>query len=82
MTTICSVLPLPPCLSNSFVSHTLAPYYNIQSSAFGFPAGSKFLAWVLAAAREHFNTEQFRILDVPQQFGPTFFTTVFVSTVR
>ena len=41
--------------------------------------GSRFLKFVLEAARLHFAEENFEKLSVPQRFGPTFMTTTFVS---
>ena len=40
--------------------------------------GSYFLQFVLEAARLHFASPDFHKLSVPEQFGPTFFTTMFV----
>jgi len=75
-----SVQPLRGRLSESFVAFRLAPYYNIQSSIFGFPKGSYFLQFVLETAKLHFASEDFGKLSVPEQFGPTFFTTMFVRS--
>ena len=44
--------------------------------------GSRFLKFVLEAARFHFASARFEKLSVPQKFGPTFFTTIFVSRER
>ena len=41
--------------------------------------GSHFLKFVLEAAGIHFASAHFEKLSVPQKFGPTFFTTMFVS---
>ena len=42
--------------------------------------GSHFLQFVLEAARLHFASPDFHKLSVPEQFGPTFFTTIFVRS--
>ena len=44
--------------------------------------GSRFLKFVIEAARIHFASARFEKLSVPQKFGPTFFTTIFVSRER
>ena len=43
--------------------------------------GSRFLKFVLEAARVHFAEANFENLTVPERFGPTFFTTTFVSVL-
>ena len=87
-----SVRPLEHHLKNSFVVYSPA-WHNIPNSIFGFPQvnrikenklqlrqqGSRFLKFVLDAARLHFAEDNFDKLSVPQRFGPTFFTTTFVS---
>ena len=64
------------------MSHTFAPYYNIQNSVFGFAKNSNFLYFVLQSARHNAKLKTFWERPVPQQFGPTFFTSMFVSLNR
>jgi len=76
-----SIQPLGNRLKQSFVAYRLSPYFNIQSSIFGFAKSSRFLQFVLAAAKLHFASPDFQKLSVPEQFGPTFFTTSFVCII-
>ena len=87
-----SIRPLGHHLRNSFVAYSRS-WHNVANSIFGFPQvsesritqllelsqGSSFLKFVLEAAKLHFAEENYEKLKVPQQFGPTFFTTTLVS---
>ena len=71
-----------PIFRHSFVSFTLHPYNNLCASVFGFPVGSNFLHFVIQSARLNSAEEDFWSNSVPEQFGPTFFTSMFVSWTK
>lgn len=62
----------------SFVaSHAGAPWRNITNALFGFPAGSKFLDYVIRALPLNY---RHRLREPgPNRTGPTFFTTCLLS---
>ena len=73
----------PTFWSDSFVSFTLSPWNNICNSVFGFPQASHFLQFVLQSAE--LNAVEGDYLENPvieELFGPTFFTSMFVSFLR
>ena len=51
----------------------------LNSNTSSYFQGSNFLKFLLEAAPEHYHSEGFDKRPVWQKFGPSFFTTVFVS---
>ena len=86
--------PIGEKLGHSFVAPGM-PESLIPAGIFGFPKvlkalpsnctkddfsqGSRFLQFVIAAARKRFLTEEFVRFPVFIQFGPVFLSTAFVS---
>ena len=76
--TVCLKPLNPEVFGRSFVaSHVGAPWRNVTNALFGFPAGSKFLDYVIRALAFNYRC---RLREPgPNRTGPTFFTTALLS---
>ncbi len=76
--TVCKRPLNPEVFGQSFVaSHVGAPWRNVTNALFGFPAGSKFLEYVIRALPLNYRC---RLREPgPNRTGPTFFTTCLLS---
>lgn len=73
-----SLKPIGENLRYSFTAPGVPPGL-IPAGIFGFPKGSRFLLFVMAAARERFLSPEFSRFPVYIQFGPTFLSTAFLQ---